>query len=55
MRALWNSIKMPPEKWSQVSYPESGDKFWVVGLAGKTAVYYNDIEEGFNVSARKRK
>jgi hypothetical protein len=53
MLALWNSIKMTPEKWSQVSYPDSEDKFWVVGLAGKTAIYYNDIEEGFNISAFK--
>ena len=53
MLALWNSIKMTPEKWSQVSYPDSGDEFWVVGLAGKTAIYYNDVEEGFNISGFK--
>jgi len=38
MLALWNLIKITPEKWSQVSYPDSGKEFWVVGLAGKTAV-----------------
>lgn len=51
--ALWNSIKITPEKWSQVSYPDSGDEFWVVGLDGKTAIYFNDIEDGFNISGFK--
>ncbi|SHH88814.1 hypothetical protein SAMN04488109_5843 [Chryseolinea serpens] len=55
MLALWNSIKMPPEKWSQVSYPDSGDKFWVVGWGGKTAIYYNDIEKGSIFPPRKKK
>ncbi|HEY5748405.1 MAG TPA: hypothetical protein VIU12_20185 [Chryseolinea sp.] len=50
---LWNAIKMTPEKWSQVSYPDKRIEFWVVGLIGKTAIYYNDIEEGFNISGFK--
>ena len=25
--------------------------FWVVGLIGRTVIWYNDIEEGFNRSA----
>ena len=52
-RAWWKTIKIIPEKWSQVSYPNKGIEFWVVGLAGKTAIYYNDIEEGFNISGFK--
>lgn len=29
---------------------KEGGGFWVVGLAGNRALYYNDIEEGFNLS-----
>lgn len=53
MLSLWNAIKMTPEKWSQVSYPNKEIKFWVVGLTGNTAIYYNDLEEGFNISGFK--
>jgi hypothetical protein len=50
MLASWNLIKTAPEKWDQESYRDEEVKFWVVGLAGKTAIYYQDIEEGFNIS-----
>ena len=30
---------------------EQGSGFWVVGIIGKTVIYYNDIEEGYNLSA----
>lgn len=53
MLALWNAIKTTPGKWSQVSYPNNEIKFWVVGLTENTAIYYNDIEEGFNISGFK--
>jgi hypothetical protein len=32
---------------------KQGNGFWVVGLIGRKVVYYNDIEEGFNISDYK--
>lgn len=29
---------------------EDGGGFWVVGIIGKAVIYYNDIEEGYNLS-----
>ena len=47
---LWNFIKVPPQKWQEETMGKEGGGFWVVGLAGNKALYYNDIEEGFNLS-----
>ncbi|MFP5304141.1 hypothetical protein R2R70_23455, partial [Cobetia sp. SIMBA_158] len=38
------------EKWIEEEYGKEGDGFWVVGLIGRKVIYYNDIEEGFNIS-----
>ena len=48
--SFWNLIKIDPEKWIEEEYGKEGDGFWVVGLIGKKVIYYNDIEEGFNIS-----
>lgn len=42
---------MPPQKWSESSYGTAGGGFWVVGIVGRTVIWYNDIEDGFNYSA----
>jgi hypothetical protein len=34
----------------QNPYGDPSDDFWVVGLIGKMVVWYNDIEDGFNIS-----
>ena len=47
---LWNAIKVPPEKWKEKTYGNEGGGFWVVALMGKSVLWYNDIEEGFNSS-----
>ena len=31
-------------------YGEEGNGFWCVALFGNNVIWYNDIEEGFNVS-----
>ena len=31
-------------------YGDDGGGFWVVGLIGKKVIWFNDIEEGFNIS-----
>ena len=48
---LWNAIKISPEKWAEDSYGTHGGGFWVVAIIGSTAIWYNDIEEGFNCSS----
>ncbi len=47
---LWEAIRISPQKWSEKSYGELGNGFWVVAVVGSTVVWYNDIEEGFNRS-----
>lgn len=48
---LWDFIKLTPQKWQEHTMGEEGGGFWVVAIAGNNAIYYNDIEEGFNISS----
>lgn len=47
---FWEYIKMAPEKWAERTVGEQGGGFWVVAMIGKKVIYYNDIEEGYNLS-----
>jgi len=47
---FWKLIKIPPQKWQEMEYGSEGGGFWVVAIFGNAVVYYNDIEEGFNLS-----
>ncbi|MEH3112629.1 hypothetical protein [Pedobacter terrae] len=47
---FWKLIKIPPQKWQETEYGNEGGGFWVVAIFGNSFVFYNDIEEGFNVS-----
>lgn len=47
---FWNLIKIEPQKWQEKEYGEEGGGFWVVAIFGNEVIYYNDIEEGFNIS-----
>jgi hypothetical protein len=47
---FWKLVKIPPEKWQEEEYGKDGGGFWVIGIYGKNVIWYNDIEEGFNVS-----
>ena len=49
-RRLWEAIRIEPEKWQQHPYGDEGAGFWAVAVVGRTAIWYNDIEEGFNRS-----
>lgn len=50
-KLVWERIKLPvPEKWQQSPMGQEGGGFWVVATYGKTCLYYNDIEDGFNES-----
>ena len=47
---LWDSVRINPEKWEQHPYGDAGGGFWVVALIGRTVIWYNDLEDGFNRS-----
>lgn len=47
--SFWSSVKIIPEK-RQASFYSTDDYFWIVGKTKKYLIYYNDIEEGFNIS-----
>lgn len=50
---LWDAIKITPKKWSQVPYGKEGGGFWAVAVLGEMVVWFNDIEDGYNVSHYK--
>ncbi len=49
-KLYWETVKISPEKWEEETYGAQGGGFWAVGLLGKSVLWYNDIEDGFNVS-----
>ncbi len=49
-RRLWDVIRIDPVKWIQHPYGDGGGGFWVVAILGRTVVWYNDLEDGFNSS-----
>ena len=48
--SLWKKVKVVPEKWAQEPYGNEGNGFWIVGILNHNVIWYNDIEEGFNLS-----
>ena len=49
-RSLWNLIRVRPVKWELHPWGDEGGGFWIVGILGTQVVWFNDIEDGFNVS-----
>lgn len=49
-KQFWTSISIVPSKWEEREFGEDGNGFWVVGIYEDRIVWYNDIEEGFNIS-----
>lgn len=47
---LWEIIRIEPEKWQQHPYGDPGQGFWAIALVGRTVIWFNDIEDGFNRS-----
>lgn len=50
---FWNLIKIEPRKWQEKDYGAEGGGFWVVAIFGNEVIYFNDIEDGFNISEYK--
>jgi hypothetical protein len=51
---LWSVMKIDPKKWEQTPYGTKGNGFWAVAIIGQSVVWFNDIEDGFNVSNYKK-
>jgi hypothetical protein len=49
-RALWNLIRIRPVKWQLPPWGDLGGGFWIVCIIGERVIWYNDIEDGFNLS-----
>jgi len=49
-RAYLKTVALEPTKWSQSPYGDDGEGFWAVAADDSRVLWYNDIEEGFNVS-----
>ncbi|MCB1588634.1 MAG: hypothetical protein KDI56_07010 [Xanthomonadales bacterium] len=49
-RRVFGLIQIPPEKWALPPWGDQGGGFWVIAVLGQSAIWYNDIEEGFNCS-----
>lgn len=47
---FWNKIKFTPTKWTEHEFGDEGNGFWAVAKYNNFVLYYNDIEEGFNIS-----
>lgn len=47
---FWQLIKIEPIKWNEKIYGKEGNGFWVVAICGQKVLWYNDIEDGFNIS-----
>ncbi|WP_306227153.1 hypothetical protein [Bosea beijingensis] len=47
---VWRCIAITPRKWELSPLGELGGGFWVVAIFGASVIWYNDIEDGYNVS-----
>jgi hypothetical protein len=51
---LWEIIRIDPQKWQEKQYGTLGGGFWVVAIIGQSVIWFNDIEDGFNISPYKQ-
>ncbi len=47
---FWQLIKIDPENGPNPNLEQKVVDFWVVAICGRKVIWYNDIEEGFNIS-----
>lgn len=50
---FWELIRIEPQKWKENTFGNQGDGFWVVAICGSKIIWYNDIEDGFNIADYK--
>ena len=49
-RRFWEAMRIFPAKWRLPVWGDEGGGFWAVALMGELVLWYNDIEDGFNIS-----
>jgi hypothetical protein len=50
MLAVWKLLEIRPVKWQLSPWGDTDGGFWVVAVVGQECVWYNDIEDGFDIS-----
>ena len=50
LHRFWLNIKTTPKKWKLSPWGDESGGFWVVAVIGPMCIYFNDIEDGFNMS-----
>jgi hypothetical protein len=50
LRSFYERVACEPTKWRQHPWGDPGGGFWIVAVHEDRVLWFNDIEEGFNVS-----
>ena len=50
-RALYERAAIRPEKWRLPPWGDEGGGFWAVAVLDDRVLWFNDMEDGWNVSA----
>jgi hypothetical protein len=50
LRMFFAGVAFPPAKWRQSQWGDAGGGFWAVAAHNGLVLWYNDIEDGFNIS-----
>lgn len=54
-QSIWDTISLPsPELWQQHPWGDEGCGFWVIAVAGRSCIYFNDISNGFTCGTFQR-
>jgi hypothetical protein len=49
-RVFFSHVSFAPTKWRQSPWGDEGGGFWAIATNENRVLWYNDIEDGFNVS-----
>ena len=47
---IWNAVKTLPDLWFCPVWNDGNEKFWAVGIIGNHVIWFNHVEDGFNIS-----
>lgn len=50
-REYFAKVKIQPAKWQLSPWGDEGGGFWAIAIHDNRVLWWNDIEEGFNVSS----